>query len=308
MRNRPNAIVTIGLPSSGKSTLAQAVMTDNTVIIERDIERESIGGGSRQEFYRLSRESDGVYENAVTQECYLQMRKAAKSKKDIIVADTNTNRFNRYQLYRTLFDLGFTIQPVLMQVSTEICLERNREREPDHQVPDHVIRRMSDALEKDRELIMAENTVLNTIYDTPARSGDIVFDIDGTLAQMHNRGPFEWHKVINDQPRKNVVHLCKCYIDDGRNVVFFSGRDGVSFNDTLEWLRKWISIKLDESHLYMRKAGDSRVDWVVKGEIMIDYVNERGLPPSLCIDDRQQVIDIWRNMSIEAWQVDAGKF
>lgn len=309
MRNRPMAFVTIGLPSSGKSTLARAIAVDDTTaIIERDMEREAIGNGSRQKFYRLAKESMGVYENAVSASCATLLRKAAKAGKNVFVSDTNTNRFNRHGLYRTLFDLGFRVHPVLMDVDLDTCLKRNLEREADHQVPSHVIVKMSDALEKDRELIEQEINVMTTYFNPDNADGDVVFDIDGTLADMNgNRGPFEWHRVGEDLPRHTVIELCNYYMET-RRVVFFSGRDGVCREETLKWLRKYISPSIHESQLKMRKPGDQRVDWIVKGEIMMDYIESTGLQPSLCIDDRQQVVDIWRNMGFETWQVDAGKF
>lgn len=314
MRNRPEAIVLIGLPGAGKSITASAAVNEALVNIERDHQREIISDGSRKRFYMMVRDTpDRVLEDAVSQRCTNELRAAAKQGKNVIISDTNTNRFTRHLLYRQLFDLGFEVTPVLIDTDLDTCLARNSERNPDHIVPVDVIRRMHSQLEKDRDLIESEIEVLTTRMSAPPDIDTYacvtVFDIDGTLAQMHDRGPFEWHKVGNDLPRDDVVHLCQMYIDYMEtNVVFFSGRDAVCFNETLEWLRENVSPNIVESELYMREKDDMRVDWIVKGEIMAKFIEETGLYPSLCVDDRQQVVDMWRNMGIQTWQVDAGKF
>lgn len=314
MRQRPIAIVLIGLPSSGKSTLAQEMASSdaNSEIIERDIAREEIGNGSRKEFYNSPAKpmlNGFSLESIVSDVCLDRLRACSKHGKSVIVSDTNTNRRNRHMLYRTLFDLGFRVGVYLVDTDVETCIQRNLERDPDKQVPEHVIHRMSAALEKDRELINSEIEILNTEYTASITSGTMVFDIDGTLAAMNDRSPFEWHKVGQDFPRKTVIQLCRFYIENEYPVMFFSGRDGVCRTKTLKWLQDNVHSSIIDSQLMMRQAGDQRVDWIVKGEIMREYVRQcDGIPPTLCVDDRQQVVDVWRNMGIQTWQVDTGRF
>lgn len=306
MRSRPTAIVTVGAPGSGKSTYARQFQAD-VDIIERDIVRKDLGDGSKKAFYRIDFPET---EQAVTAICDQQMRKAAKAGRSIIVSDTNTNEFTRHLLYRKSLDLGFKVRVIPFFVDLDVLLARNAERDPDDWVPEHVIGRMHQSMVKDHDTIMDEANCFDTNYEGLSKDDVVVFDIDGTLADMAGkRGPFDWGKVGLDVPRNNVVELCRFYMFNTPSyVVFFSGRDGSCFNDTLYWLKEYISTNIEAEDLHMRKAGDQRKDWIVKTELMKKFCHNTNKIPKLCIDDRQQVVDIWRNMGIEAWQVDSGKF
>ena len=97
----------------------------------------------------------------------------------------------------------------------------------------------------------------------------LIVDIDGTIAKMTNRGPFEWDKVSHDEPRKFVLDMIEGIVKENDCfVIYLSGRDSVCEPDT----RKWIYDNTSDyvfSHnwqLYMRKENDTRKDCDVKEE------------------------------------------
>ncbi len=141
----------------------------------------------------------------------------------------------------------------------------------------------------------------------------IICDVDGTVALMHgNRTPFEWDKVWSDKPNDWVIDLIESYCliqkayNKDSNLIFLSGRCDVCFDDTKEWLEKYFHIPFE---LYMRpKAQEFEKDAKIKHEI---YINE--IKPNydvrFVIDDRKQVVDMWRNVAgLPVAQVAEGNF
>jgi len=142
----------------------------------------------------------------------------------------------------------------------------------------------------------------------------VLVDVDGTIA-LHNRGAFEWDKVITDIPNKPVIDLVKSLLyNDGQQVIFLSGRDGVCKEDTVEWLKKQFPI-LDvgsnkgfhEEFLFMRQEGDTRRDSIVKRELFDNHIRNNYYV-WLVLDDRDQVVKMWRQMGFTCLQVAEGNF
>ena len=58
---------------------------------------------------------------------------------------------------------------------------------------------------------------------------------------------------------------------------------------------------------YMRSDTDYRQDYVVK-QGMLDKMRKDGFNPTMAVDDRQQVVDMWRDNGLTVLQVDDGDF
>lgn len=133
----------------------------------------------------------------------------------------------------------------------------------------------------------------------------VIFDIDGTLAEMRGRHPFEWDKVKEDSAKTNVVDLAYLMSDNmDYELIVLSGRDGVCHHDTFHWL---LDKHIPFDRLFMRDAGDNRPDAQIKEEIFW-----RDVAPNydvkLVVDDRDQMVARWRAMGLECWQVAEGDF
>ena len=157
----------------------------------------------------------------------------------------------------------------------------------------------------------------------------VICDLDGTLADVNHRlhyiknddgtlKPYaerDWDSFneacAEDRPNTDVIEILRSLIrspNGARMVYFLSGRNEVVRDTTVAWLQKYvlpneskISINKD---LRMRKADDRRPDTEVK----LEMVRELGLTPDdvLCIlDDRQCVVDMWRENGFRCLQVDA---
>lgn len=147
----------------------------------------------------------------------------------------------------------------------------------------------------------------------------ILCDLDGTLADLNHRlkyikgpGKKDWDmfhaECVNDAPNWDVIDIlrrletanCGC-----AHVYILSGRNSVVREETVQWLEEHVCEHWDyDTQLIMRKANDRRPDTVVKKEM----VDNLGLTPDdvLCVlDDRQCVVDMWRENGFRCLQVDA---
>ncbi len=135
----------------------------------------------------------------------------------------------------------------------------------------------------------------------------VICDIDGTVALMNGRGPYDRNKYLTDLPNTPVVNLVKELISGGTEVIYVSGRDERGREDTLQWLRNnglWNTLY---SRLFMRPAFDSREDSIIKEEIFNREFRGKYYV-RFVLDDRRRVIDKWRELGLTALAVAEGEF
>lgn len=134
----------------------------------------------------------------------------------------------------------------------------------------------------------------------------ILVDIDGTVAQMVTRGPYEWAKVGDDMPKLEIIELVRMYQDAGvHHIIFMSGRDEVCRAETTEWLVK--NIGYISTDLFMRPEGDQRKDTIVKQELYEQHIKGK-YNVHLVLDDRNCMVEHWRQQGFTCLQVDEGDF
>jgi FMN phosphatase YigB (HAD superfamily) len=142
----------------------------------------------------------------------------------------------------------------------------------------------------------------------------IVFDVDGTLANIENRRayvatkPKNWKAfnagIANDTQHEDIVWLAKMFCDSENVVILCSGRGEEQRYETMAQMDKF-GIFYDK--LYMRPVKDHRPDYIIKVELLNQIRNEYG-PPWLWFDDRQQVVDAIRAEGVRVLQVCDGNF
>jgi hypothetical protein len=59
--------------------------------------------------------------------------------------------------------------------------------------------------------------------------------------------------------------------------------------------------------LWMRPAGDTRRDDIVKAELFDAHLRHR-YNVRVSLDDRDRVVALWRRMGLPTWQVNYGNF
>lgn len=274
-----------GLPASGKSTYAKGLVSKdhNWVRVNKDDLRAMMNNG----------EFSGKLEKQVVKTEREIAENALKIGKSVIVDDTNFNptheEFFRQlaKSYKAEFDVKFFNTPL------EICMIRDNERP--NGVGETVIRRMYNQYLKPKPAAYERNKSLPKA---------VICDIDGTLAHMKDRSPYDWSRVGEDKIDPIIKNLLNTLKEKHIKILFVSGRDEVCRKETNEWLRE-NGIPLVP--LFMRRENDSRQDSVVKREIFERCI--RGLYDiEFVLDDRNQVVEMWRSLGLKCLQVQDGDF
>lgn len=131
----------------------------------------------------------------------------------------------------------------------------------------------------------------------------IIVDIDGTLAKMQGRGPFEWSRVGEDAVNEPIKKIVNMYHEKGR-VLLFSGRDSVCRPETEKWL---LENGIRYSSLFMRPQGNNEKDSIIKRRLFDNHASFYDI--EFVLDDRSQVVDMWRkDLGLTCLQVDYGNF
>lgn len=143
----------------------------------------------------------------------------------------------------------------------------------------------------------------------------VIFDVDGTIADVEHRRhfvsqkPADWKSFRNstafDTPVQWVCDIAKRFIAQGDNVAFFSARNESERSITEKQISEWIG----EGHqgLFLRPDGDFRRDDEFKSDLA-DKFEEIGGKIDLVFDDRNQVVEMWRQRGTTVVQVADGDF
>ena len=143
----------------------------------------------------------------------------------------------------------------------------------------------------------------------------VLFDIDGTLADVEHRRLHlqgcrsDWKKfnslMGSDVPNTPIVELYKTLWYSGKyELILVSGR-GEEFRRITEvWLK---SNLIPFDRLMMRPKRDFRADVEIKKEILDQLLSE-GRSISFVVDDRNSVVNMWRENNITCLQCADGDF
>lgn len=278
-------IMTRGLPASGKSTWAkeQIAKSDGKIKrVNKDDLRAMIDDGKW---------SNGREKNILaTRDAMVGAWLGAGF--DVIVDDTN---FATKHIERLKQIAGKDVDVRIMDFDCppSVCEERDAKRA--NPVGAKVIRDMW------RRYVCQPRPERN-----PELPDAIIVDIDGTLADISHRNPYDATKYLDDALHTDVYQaVIQMYLTlNNGKIIICSGRSDEYRDITTEWLKKY---KILHHDLLMRPAGDTRPDHLIKGEIYERDI--KGKYNVLCVfDDRQQVVDMWRENGLRVFQVADGVF
>lgn len=145
---------------------------------------------------------------------------------------------------------------------------------------------------------------------------DVIFDIDGTLADITHRRhhvatkPKNWQAFAagcaDDKVNEPIAAIGRLFLL-GNRIICCSGRNEAQREVTETWLDKMWGLVGRHSALYMRADGDYRADDIVKEELL-DRIIADGYWPVLAFDDRDRVVAMWRRRGLVCCQVAEGDF
>jgi predicted kinase len=292
-------IILVGPPGAGKSTLSVDLVHQGFQYINQDEQGRS---------QHLTNFLGDIYNN-----------------KNVVVDRLNFNKEQRERYLKPAREAGYKTKIIVLQTSRFLCFERMGQREDHPTIKD--LKSAKSAMntflkyyerptqdEADELVFIRRNTNSNDQRDLDNRKKCVVIDLDGTLANCDHRlhfvknKPKDWNSFYKGIENDKVNRWCQTLIeslhDSGISIVYASGRPQDYYEITYNWLLK---NDLDFGPLFMREKGDYRQDYFAK-ETILDFSIEPAYNPILFIDDRQQVIDLWRRRGYTALQCAKGDF
>lgn len=274
-----------GLPASGKTTWAKEIIDKNPNSYKRINKDE------------LRAMLDNSHHSNDAEKFILKVRDALilmalEEGKHVIVDDTNLAPKHEERIRQLIKGKAILEIKDFTDVDLNTCIKRDLKRHAS--VGEGVIRGMY------RQFLQKHHPYNEDISLPRA----IIVDIDGTLAIMNGRSPYDWLKVKEDRVNHTIKNIVDQYRTDKNSVILFSGRDAVCESLTREWLLEngiWYDA------LFMRPEGNGERDAIIKqrmfdenirGKYYVEYV----------LDDRQQVVDMWRSLGLTCLQVAEGDF
>lgn len=272
-----------GLPASGKSTLAEELITErgNTVRINKDLLRTML------HFDKFSGVNEGL-----TQEASKILADYFLSKNiNVIIDDTNLNP----RTIQSYIDLAkqhdYKIEYKDVDTNVNVCIERDEERQK--KVGHTVIKKM--ALQY-KNLWKGEDAV--------------ICDLDGTLCNIEHRLKYargeekDWTKFFELIPNDKLRHDVRTQVltqSIGKRLILVSARPENYRKETELWLE---NNGIGYDLLIMRNADDKRDDTIVKSEIYDKYLSKLNI--TYVYDDRPKVIRMWREKGLNVIDVGNG--
>lgn len=282
-------LFTQGLPASGKSTWARAYCEKNTnwIRVNRDALRHMRGK------YWLPKQEDLI--SQFEKSCILTSLNRGYN---VIVDATNLNLGYVAKLQEEILKHfpGAVFEYKEFDTPVDECIKRDMARADS--VGADVIKGMY------KKYIAPKRVRVQDHFRRKA----IIVDLDGTVCIHNGRSPYDLDKVDTDLPNAPVIKIVENYLSYGcGDVIFLSGREDKCREKSLAWIKKHIQLMDTEVNLFMRKTGDTRRDSIVKEELFDEHIFNKYFIEFI-LDDRNQVVEMWRELGLTCLQVAEGNF
>ncbi len=311
-----------GYPASGKSTRAREIADDTgAVVVCRDDLRKMLHGIYFNDGKNHPK-TPKVFEDEVTVAERALVQAFLKEGVSVVVDATHLEpQFLRKQA-KLSAQYGAKFERVDMEASVLKCqandlLRRNR---GERFVGEDVINRMAKRHpQKNWPNIQAPPTFVPEPVEWIDGLPDcILVDIDGTVAHHEGiRSPYDYSDVTRDDIDPYVPWLVNRIYElryttgsHRTKVIFVSGRDDVCRDDTVVWLHA-AGIAFDELHMRPTGAkdgnGNKLPDYLVKYDLFNENIRGK-YNVRFVLDDRNQVVNLWRALGLKCLQVQPGDF
>lgn len=293
-------LMTQGLPASGKSTFAKGMIEqfpDTWVRVNKDdIRAEMIRGQWNKHLEKT----------IVLPERDRRVAEALVLGKNVIVDDTNFEDEHIRRMYEIAQPFKAHVEVKRFDIDVEEAIKRDSLREKP--VGEKVIRDMA-------RRYLGVFWKLEPYVVPEGKPEAIICDLDGTLSlfcqthgctcTLNHRSPYNAVTAHRDVLNEPVAAVLRSMTGkDKAYLIFVSGRDDIYRPQTVEFLA---NNGFSHGQLFMRKGGDTRKDAIIKSEIF-DAEIRNNYKVLFVLDDRNQVVDLWRSLGLTCLQVAAGDF
>jgi predicted kinase len=291
-----------GLSGSGKSTWAES--QPNAVVVSRDKLRVALFGDDGPDYYKRS--DLRKCEDLITRVEHEAIKRGLLDGTHVISDNTNIEVKYMKPIAHIGYSLGHAVQVRIFDVPLHTALNRNKQRAilGGRNVPEDVIRKQHDRFSNTKNVTLEPEPRPVPYEGTPGKPKAFLFDLDGTTFHMGDkRSPYA-HNVDVDDPDEVVLDIVRRLAGSGLQAIAMSGREEVT--------RELTETALHDNGvfpvaLFMRENKDMRKDSIIKAELFDRHVRDRW-DVQFVLDDRNQVVDMWRAMGIKTLQVEEGDF
>lgn len=293
--------ITVGLPASGKTTWAKEMQTKDPTIVR--VNKDDMRSMLHNSKWSKNNEKQVI----ITRNMIVGT--SLSDGRSVIVDDTNLHPKHLESLSNIAKkNNAEVIVKDFTDIPLQTCIKRDSNRV--NSVGKKNIMRMYNSF------IKKESSPLKPVVYKKELPYCFIFDLDGTLAHINNRSPYDGKSCSSDKVNESIRALFQIIKDPNetlsalrwssvnRKVIILSGRSDNSIEETKEWLNKH---DLNYDELHMREEGDARKDSIVKKEMFDKYIKNK-YNVVFIVDDRDQVVDLWRSMGITCLQCNYGDF
>lgn len=304
----PKMIILRGVSGSGKSTWARSQRDAfGTMIVSRDDIRVMVYGSDGPDYYDVRKEILSLREQRVTVVQDAMIESILKSGFDVIVDNTNIEWKYVKALAKIANRVGAEVEVKVFDIPVHLAIANDNLRGSagGRKVGIDVIRKQHSRFQGTKDKTLEPAFVPTPYHGTPGKPKAFLFDLDGTVYHMNGkRGPYD-HNVDVDDPDEVVIDIVNTLaLDTDYVAIAMSGRKTATRDTTIDCMKR---DGLYFDHLFMRADGDDRADNIIKDELFETHIKDN-FDVKFVLDDRNQVVDMWRAKGIKCLQVAPGDF
>lgn len=282
-----------GLPGSGKSTYARELVEQGKEVGLKwnRVSKDEIRGELEKSGWKWSKERE---KDVISiEEDWIRLGLLDGN----VVVDSCNFGHHEERLKKIAEEKGADFRILDISTPIEECIARDASRSGKAHVGEEVIRGMA------RKWTAKEEPVLEPYKRPLGGVPAIICDLDGTAALLKGRDPYNTALAGEDAPNYPVLSVLQKFASS-HQIIYLSGREAKWGELSLNWLKYH---SFPESDLLMRKTGDFRKDYIVKYELFKEHI-EPVYNVLFVLDDRNQVVNMWRKIGLTCFQVAEGNF
>lgn len=292
---QPILLMLKGLPASGKTTYARKLLSGEEKFEGANGEKmkwKNITKDDLRAMIHAGKHSSDLEKDIILARDIL-IRTYLSAGYSVISSDTNLAPKHEVRLKQIAEQQGAKFFSKFFDVGVDECIKRDIRRE--HPVGAEVIENMH------AQFIRPTLTV----KQDPNLPHAFIFDLDGTLALLNGRNPYDASTCENDLLNTPVAELLDtlCRVE-GNDIILMSGRNEDTRPQTEAWLKKY---NVPYTALFMRPSDNWIHDGLMKRQLFMDNVYGKWYIKGV-FDDRERVIRAWRDLGLQCYQVADGKF
>jgi predicted kinase len=297
---RPKAIFPRGWPASGKTSLYQRMRQDNPNLarVSRDDTRQTLFSGEGVLSFKQ--------EQLITRAIRAQAKALFEDEYDVFFDETHMRRKRLQDAVNFAVLNGADYQVIDLKTPIDECVRRDAARGAagGRMVGEERIRDIArrfpvkcwEPVEPSPDLFFYPDPY---IPDESLPQAWIT-DLDGTVARMTGRDPYDFSRVHEDEPIAHTVTVLRKLAVD-TPIVALSGRGDDCRDVTEKWLRDNL---IPFNELHMRAADDGRPDFKVKADLFDSHLRNRYHVLGV-FDDRLSVIRMWERLGVPFFRLGA---